>query len=218
MKQTKFVATEESVKAHLDEFVGERAKAIGLNEGRPRFANFKVIDEIAKLFVDAVNAWKAGNFVYADKKVKEALRSLRGAQRAYCVKSASVFFPSRVEYLRDRVDQDLFGKIERGFKDFQVFTSGMSHDNFDLDAASLAYWSLLDAIEKAPVEQEARDANARMLAKTGRASRKQMKRMEKQEEEIRQAELARDQAQQAREARENARKAAADSYLDAISA
>jgi hypothetical protein len=72
--------------------------------------------------------------------------------------------------------------------------------------------------KQAPVEQEARDANARMLAKTGRASRKQMKRMEKQEEEIRQAELARDQAQQAREARENARKAAADSYLDAISA
>ncbi len=86
----------------------------------------------------------------------------------------------------------------------------------DLDRASTAYWELLDAIEKAPVEQEAAEANRRMLARAGKASKKQERRLEKKAEETKKAEADRSEAVLMREARERARAEVADTYLQAV--
>lgn len=217
MYKPKFVATEETVKALLDEFVEEVARSTGKNGGRPRFANFIVVEGIKQTFVDAVNAFKAGNFVYAHKQAMNAVRGLRGAQRAYCMNSTAVFFPMRVNGVVETIDEHISAQIVKMFEDFKhLVTVTMSHDNFDLDRASTAYWQLLDAIEDAPVKQEALEANRRMLAKAGKASKKQARRLEKEAEEARRADEAKATAALAREARDRARAKVAESYLSVV--
>lgn len=162
------------------EFIAEVSLATGKNgKSRARFGGFEVREGPKETYLDAVNAYSKGSFLYAMTTAKRAIKRLRDAQKMYAVRSVSRYFPPRINTIPEHIHQDLYDAVVKKFNEFSELVNSVAQsDEYDLDKLSQLYWGLCDAIEELPRLQEVRDQNARMLAKAGRASKKQAERLE----------------------------------------
>ncbi len=174
-KQTKrrvVTVTEQDVQAAFDAFCTEAAIATGKNGGRARFKSFKVVDELMALMKEANDLFVEGELTLAFAKMGEASVWLRNAQRKYCANSignrfdltatnhSSTAFFERLWDNLPALDEDLAASLRKKYVAFSEMARLVaSSPAVDLDAASVRYWELYDAIEAAPVEQEARMQN-----------------------------------------------------------
>ncbi len=179
-KKVKKIPTRQEVEGVFRAFLAEVKIATGdSGKTRARFMNFKVKDEIKILYLDSVRAFGVMSFLFAFNGAVKALRSLRNSQKFYAIRSVENFFPNKLRMVAQLVDQDIYDGLMKKFNLFkEAVESTRLLDEFDLNELSRLYWDLLDSIEEAPRLQEARDANARMLARLGKASKKQKARVE----------------------------------------
>ncbi len=132
---------------------------LGTVIGRPRFKGFRLKSEVEVYKAQALGQYVSGNFAGALNQVHEAVNCIVNTERAYARNSVEKFFNPLIATL-GKLDNDLNEAIGKKYSAFLEELRLMNSSRaYDMNKVSGAYWALLERIESAPKEQEARLVN-----------------------------------------------------------
>ena len=194
-KKQKIVVTEGDFQSAFSSFkeLVTKVTGVGSESGRPRFSGFKILDSVKDYVSKALEFFKTGDFALAMAELREARNCITNTERAYARNSADKFFLPMLCELNGELEEDLWARIAKRLREFDEIIGIMKMSNdVDMNEVSQRYWTLLEAIENAPVEQQAREHNRERYAVAKRRKLEQQR-----DEESRQAQAEADERKRA---------------------